>query len=786
MDLVVLIAVGVVIGVVGLSGVLFLAFRKREEAFTTISQQAEAIEATGKKKRPQKGPYRPWANRPKKGNTPQGSPKVDRSEKAPEQASSDPPSLPKDEPPRKKAPSSATAPVDQGKNKEPGKDEDQEKKKQGAAETKQSPAKREQVQEKKEGDRPAPPLQDPRPVPKEAKKQSLRAEEPDVAPSSKPKAKPKASGKRGSFTQVRELLENTAMQEDEIHVLIEVLLAKREDSEAWQEAGGKVANNQQLRRQLDDMTAKYNDAMQSADVLSASVKKLRGELNTEASRRQQQEATSQAQIGRLSKDIQHLRQRLSTAQEELEKTRKEAQHQQQPQEAVASGENLVLQGMQEEIARLQASLTESNQEKCQFESKVKSLSASLQESHAREKELSATKAEAQSQASATQLEANRLNGLLAAKEKDMMEQVERLQKELDQSREDQERLNSDVTALQFDKQSLETQLLKAEQSVSAASTSQEVRACQAEAQSAELKEERDRLLAQQDSKEKDLHEFIDARQKLQDALDAKEKERANLADQVLQLEKQLEVAKAASTSPDVAVIKELEDCNKQLAAEAAHAKEQLSQLQAELKQREEAPAQQVQDQLDGSMVHRELHQQQLACKEEELEKLSEKLEALKKEKTSLEHRVTDLKQKNSDLYNKSWKATDEAEKAERRAQQEICIAQRKAEERVVAAVQEQTAKEQERTKGILHDLLPDIEVGDAKEYEEWLEAFVQEAGKSFSVTNGPSTPSPDSSVADLEAALKEKEASEVELKQNVSQLTDTLQRTSESLVSLQS
>lgn len=37
----------------------------------------------------------------------------------------------------------------------------------------------------------------------------------------------------------------------------------------------------------------------------------------------------------------------------------------------------------------------------------------------------------------------------------------------------------------------------------------------------------------------------------------------------------------------------------------------------------------------------------LACKEEELEKLSEKLEALKKEKTSLEHRITELKQKNS-------------------------------------------------------------------------------------------------------------------------------------------
>ena len=44
----------------------------------------------------------------------------------------------------------------------------------------------------------------------------------------------------------------------------------------------------------------------------------------------------------------------------------------------------------------------------------------------------------------------------------MAEKVERLQKELDQSREDQERLNSDVTALRFDKQSLETQVLKAE------------------------------------------------------------------------------------------------------------------------------------------------------------------------------------------------------------------------------------------------------------------------------------------------------------------------------------
>lgn len=39
-----------------------------------------------------------------------------------------------------------------------------------------------------------------------------------------------------------------------------------------------------------------------------------------------------------------------------------------------------------------------------------------------------------------------------------------------------------------------------------------------------------------------------------------------------------------------------------------------------------------------------------------------------------------------DLYNKSWKATDEAEKAERKAQQEISIAQRKAEVRVGVGV----------------------------------------------------------------------------------------------------
>lgn len=196
MDLVLLIAVGVVIGVVVLSGVLFLAFRKREEAFTSISQQAEAIEATGKKKRVPKPTYKPWANRPKKGNTPQGSPKVDKSEKAPEQVTSEPASLPKEEPARKKAPPSASAPSEQDKKKTHGRGDDQ--KEQGAVETKQSPAKREQAQEKKDADKPAPPSQDPQPVPKEPKKQRQHVEETDVSgQSSKSKAKPKTSGKRG-------------------------------------------------------------------------------------------------------------------------------------------------------------------------------------------------------------------------------------------------------------------------------------------------------------------------------------------------------------------------------------------------------------------------------------------------------------------------------------------------------------------------------------------------------------------------------------------------------------
>lgn len=200
MDLVVLIAAGVVIGVVGLSGVLFIAFRKREEAFTSISQQAEAIESTGKKKKPQKPPYRPWANRPRKGNTPQGSPKVDRSEKAPEQASHESPSLSTEEPAKKKASTSTTAPSEQDKKrKEQGKADELEEKKQGAVEAKQSSAKKEQALEKK-GDKPVPSPQapqQPQPEPKESKKQSLRAEDADVGLSSKPKAKPKTSGKRG-------------------------------------------------------------------------------------------------------------------------------------------------------------------------------------------------------------------------------------------------------------------------------------------------------------------------------------------------------------------------------------------------------------------------------------------------------------------------------------------------------------------------------------------------------------------------------------------------------------
>lgn len=202
MELVILIAAGVVIGVAFLSGVLFLAFRKREETFTSISQQAEAIESSGKKKKAPKPPYRPWANRPKKGNTPQGSPKVDRSEKAPEQASPDPSSLPKDEPPKKKATTSAPSPSEQDKKrKEQVKANEQEEKKPGTREPKQPSPKKEQVQEKKEADKATlSPLvsQEPQLSPKAPKQQSARGEDTDMGLSSKSKAKPKSSGKRGT------------------------------------------------------------------------------------------------------------------------------------------------------------------------------------------------------------------------------------------------------------------------------------------------------------------------------------------------------------------------------------------------------------------------------------------------------------------------------------------------------------------------------------------------------------------------------------------------------------
>ena len=56
---------------------------------------------------------------------------------------------------------------------------------------------------------------------------------------------------------------------------------------------------------------------------------------------------------------------------------------------------------------------------------------------------------------------------------------------------------------------------------------------------------------------------------------------------------------------------------------------------------------------------------------------------------------------------------------------------------------------------ILQHLLPDVEVEESKDYEEWLEVFVQEASKSSSVTNGPSTPSPDSSVSAPCSILKQ-------------------------------
>ena len=210
MDLVILIAAGVVIGVAFLSGVLFLAFRKKEETFTSISQQAEAIESSGKKKKAPKPPYRPWANRSKKGNTPQGSPKVDRSEKAPEQASPEPPAPPKDEPSKKKAPTPATAPSEQDKKKkEQVKSDEQEERKSGAREPKQPSPKKEQVPEKKEADKQptTSPLvsQEPQHLPKVPKQQSTRGDDTDVGTSSKPKPKPKSSGKRGTYVSCMKL-----------------------------------------------------------------------------------------------------------------------------------------------------------------------------------------------------------------------------------------------------------------------------------------------------------------------------------------------------------------------------------------------------------------------------------------------------------------------------------------------------------------------------------------------------------------------------------------------------
>ena len=128
----------------------------------------------------------------------------------------------------------------------------------------------------------------------------------------------------------------------------------------------------------------------------------------------------------------------------------------------------------------------------------------------------------------------------------MAEQVAKMQNELEQSREAQKKLSSDLTALELEKQTLQTQLFEAEvcmymhahtntqyvctghnaifvshpppssplpspspflqQSVSAASSSQEERVCQAEAQSAKLENERKCLLAEQENKERELQD----------------------------------------------------------------------------------------------------------------------------------------------------------------------------------------------------------------------------------------------------------------------------------------
>ena len=44
----------------------------------------------------------------------------------------------------------------------------------------------------------------------------------------------------GSFFQLREQINEVNLSEDELHSLIEILLAKRQENEAWQEVGGCV------------------------------------------------------------------------------------------------------------------------------------------------------------------------------------------------------------------------------------------------------------------------------------------------------------------------------------------------------------------------------------------------------------------------------------------------------------------------------------------------------------------------------------------------------------------
>jgi predicted nuclease with TOPRIM domain len=85
----------------------------------------------------------------------------------------------------------------------------------------------------------------------------------------------------------------------------------------------------------------------------------------------------------------------------------------------------------------------------------------------------------------------------------------------------------------------------------------------------------------------------------------------------------------------------------------------------------------------------------------------------------------------------------------------------------------------------LAQLVPTIEVEGEETLDGWLEKFVKGVLGATTTANGSQSPLPEANVEELETALKEKEQSEAQLKENVSHLTETLQRTRSSLANLQ-